>query len=260
LDDKKNFYKNCYMICRQFSLTRFSAFWEGDLELFKRVNVGLNSFLRKYRRGEKLQNNLNDKMMKTFGIKEKSNKALLKEISLPENVDGILLEPFGPHSGITNKKFYFDTDDRVRLYNTADTEIFSYYYDPKNKKDMKIIKKAKKARAAIKAGIQKKKMKKLLDKLKRSKAKTIKWIPPKKKKHKLPLKKPVYGASGLLDRLSTRYFKEHLRKGFYPQRGTHKRKTKHWVFKKKKAHYISTLSEIQKRKIAEIKRRQRLAA
>ena len=92
-------------------------------------------------------------MLMKFGVKERANKALLEEISLPENVDGILLEPFGPHSGITNKKFYFDSDDRVRLYNTSNTEKFSYYYDPKDKKDIKILKKAKKAKAAIKTKI-----------------------------------------------------------------------------------------------------------
>ena len=90
-----------------------------------------------------------------------------------------------------------------------------------------VLKTAKKVKASLKAKIQKKKMKILLAKLKQSKNKTIKWVPPKKKKHKLPLKKMVYGASGLLDRLSTRLFKEHLHNRLYPQRGTHKRKMKH---------------------------------
>jgi len=261
VDDKKNFYKNCYMICRQFSLTRFSAFFEGDFELFKRVNVGLHSFMRKYRRGEKLQNKLNHKMLMKFGVKERANKALLEEISLPENVDGILLEPFGPHSGITNKKFYFDSDDRVRLYNTSNTEKFSYYYDPKDKKDIKILKKAKKAKAAIKTKKAKLKLMKMIKKMKdkNKKKKFLKWIPPKKKKHKLPLKKMVYGASGILDRLSTRLFQEHLKSGLYPQRGHHKIHPKHWKFKKHKAHYLNTMKILKKRKIAEIMRKKKLA-
>ena len=247
VDDKKHFYKNCYMICRQFSLTHFSAFFEGDFELFKRVNVGLHSFMRKYRRGEKLQNSHNDKMLKKFGVKERANKALLAEISLPENVDGILLEPFGPHSGITNRKFYFDDDDRVRLYSTTNTEKFSYYYDPKDKKDIKILKKAKKAIKLAKTKKAKLKLLKLMKKVKKKKLKTIKWVPPKKKKHKLPLKKMVYGASGILDRLSTRLFKEHLKKGLYPQRGHHKIHKKHWKFTKHKAHYIATMKEVARR-------------
>jgi hypothetical protein len=260
VDDKKNFFKNCYMICRQFSLTKFSAFFEGDLELFKRVNVGLHSFMRKYRRGEKLQNKLNNKVLEKFGVKERANKALLAEISLPENVDGILMEPFGPHSGITDKKFYFDKEDRVRLYNTDNTEKFSYYYDPKDKKDIKILKKAKKAKAAIKTKLAKKKLMILMKKMKaKQKKKFIKWVPPKKKKHKLPLKKMVYGASGILDRLSTRLFQEHLKVGMYPQRGHHSVHPKHWHFRKHKAHYLSTMSKLAKRRAAEALRKKKLA-
>ena len=264
LDDKKNFYKNCYMICRQFSITRFSAFFEGDFEMLKRVNVGLKSFMRKYRRGEKLQNNINRNFLKKFGTKELGNKALLAEISIPENVDGVLLEPFGAHSGITNKKFYFSKDDRVRLFGTDNTEKFSMYYDPKNKKDILLMKKAKKAMANAKTKKQKLKVKLLMQKLKRQKS--TDWHPPKKKKHKLPLKKMVYGASGILDKLSTRMFKENLKNGLYPQRGHHRIDPIHLKFKKQKAHYLSTLKKLaklraeEKKKIAEAKAAAKLLA
>ena len=69
LNKPKDFYKMCYMMCRQFSLMRFSGLFEGDLELFKRVNVSLHSFLRKYRRGKKIQDKIDDQV--TFSYSRK---------------------------------------------------------------------------------------------------------------------------------------------------------------------------------------------
>ena len=248
LDDKKNFYKNCYMICRQFSLTRFSSFFEGDFEMLKRVNVGLHSFMRKLRRGEKLQDESNRKFLERFGVKERGNKALLAEIAIPENVDGVLLEPFGAHSGITDKRFYFSDEDRNRVFGTTNTEKFSIFYDPKDKKDIVLMKKAKKAMADAKTKKKKLKAKLLIQKLKDKRKKTLKFVPPKKMKFLVPLKKMVYGANGMVDRLSTRKFKENLFEGFYPQRGHHKIDKIHWKFEKQKAHYLSTLKTLAKLK------------
>jgi hypothetical protein len=235
INDEKNFFKNCYMICRQFSLTKFSSFFEGDLELFKRVNVSLHSFMRKYRRGEKIQEDLNKKELQMYGTKVKGHKELIRQISVPENVDGELLEPFGPHSGVTDKNFYFEEEDRLAHFGDKNTVKYSYGVDIQNPKEVKKIKDALKKEKAAELKRQKEKLKESMQRLKDAQ-KGI-YVAPKKPKFKLPLKGHVIGPSGLVDRLSNRYFKEHLHKGFYPLRGHHKFTNNHWKFKKHAVEY-----------------------
>ena len=259
VDDKKNFYKNCYMICRQFSLTKFSTFFEGDMEMLKRVNVGLNSFLRKYHRGENLQNKANDKALKKFGLKDSKSKEIINEISIPENVDGVLLEPFGPHSGITGKHFYMSNADRVRMYNLENTEQFNLAINKANAKDVKKLKNLKKKLAKAKRKKAKNKLLAQIAKLKKKKVVSTMFKAPKQKKLKFPFKKMRYGASGLVDRLSTRLFSEHLKVGMYPQRGVHKLTKRDWLFRKNKPLY-HTLKKKKKprRKVKRRSRRRRL--
>ena len=235
INDKKNFYKNCHMICRQFSLTKFSSFFEGDLELFKRVNVSLHSFLRKYRRGEKMQEKENQKILKMYGTKVKGSKELIRQISVPENVDGELLEPFGPHSGVTDKNFYFEEEDRVAHFGDKNTVKYSYGIDIQNEKEVKRVNAALKKEKQAELKRQKEKLQESIQRQKDAE-KGI-YVPPTKKKFKLPLKGHVIGPSGLVDRLSNRYFKEHLHKGFYPLRGHHKFTKNHWKFKKHAVEY-----------------------
>lgn len=235
LGDTKNFMKNCFMLCRQFSLTKFSNFFEGDLELFKRVNVSLHSFMRKFRRGEKIQAYKDAQMLKKFGVKGKANKELERQISVPENVDGELLEPFGPHSGVTDKHFYFSDDDRVAHFGDKNTVKYSYAIDVQNPKEVKKVKDALKKKKADELKAAKAKLQLNMQRL--ADAKKGIFVSPTKKKFKLPLKGHVVGPSGLVDRLSDRYFKEHLHKGFYPLRGHHKFDNDHWKFKKHPVQY-----------------------
>ena len=234
LNDKDNFYRSCFMLCRHFSLLKFSNVFEGDLELYKRVNVSLNSFLRKYRRGVKVQNEFNDKAMKRFGVKLNTPKEIISEITLPENVDGVLMEPFGPHSGITDKKYYFDKSERIRQYGHESTEQFDLVTDLNNKKEKKKMQKLIKQFNDAANEKEKAKLKKKLMEAKRDKSI---YVPPKKKKFKVPLKKPVLGASGIVDRLSTRMFHENLKSYHYPQRGPHKLLKSDWKFTKYKTKY-----------------------
>lgn len=235
VDDKDGFHKNCYMICRQFSLTRFSAIFEGDFELFKRVNVSLHSFMRKFRKGEKIQDNFNSKMLKKFGIKGNVYKEIIDQITVPENVDGELLEPFGPHSALTDKKYYFKKNDRVYLYGSESTAKYSYGVDVQNPAQVKKVKKILKKKEAERLKKEKEKLKQTLQNIKN--AENGIFVAPVKKKFKLPLKGNVVGESGLVDRLSTHRFKEQLHKGLYPLRGDHKFKNNHWRFKKHVVQY-----------------------
>jgi hypothetical protein len=235
VEDKDGFIKNCYMICRQFSLTRFSSIFEGDFELFKRVNVSLHSFLRKFRRGEKIQYEFNQKMLKEFGIEGEKYKEIINQITVPENVDGELLEPFGPHSGITNKKYYFGKEDRTVLYGNERTIQYSYGVDQQNPVEMKKVKELLKKKEMERIKHEKAKLQANLQKIKD--AENGVYVAPHKPKFKLPLKSYVVGASGLVDRLSKHRFKEHLHSGLYPMRGHHKFKNKHWRFEKHVVQY-----------------------
>ena len=235
LDKPKTFQKHCFMICRQFSLTKFSAFFEGDLELMKRVNVSLHSFLRKYRRGENIQAARDAKLLKLYGIKGKPYKELIDEITVPENVDGQILEPFGAHSGVTDRHYYLSTNDRIKHLKTKNTEKYSYMYDLHNPKHVKKLNMIKKKLKLKKIKLAKAKLKASMEKIKAMK--NGKFFPPKYKMAKFPLKKLRVGPGGLVDRLSNRYFKSDLKKGMYPQRGKHKFTKHHWKFKKHKPLY-----------------------
>lgn len=242
--DEKNFYKNCYMICRQFSLTKFSSFFEGDMELFKRVNVSLHSFIRKFRRGEDIQNAKNLDLLKKFGIKDESNSELLKQISVPENVDGELLEPFGPHSGVTDKHYYFATDDRVAHFGSENTIKYSTMVDLHDVKEVAKYKKLLKNREVQKIKDEKMKIQEKQQEI--LNAENGVFVPPVKTKFKTPLSKPIIGPSGLVDRLSTRHFHSDLHPGYYPLRGDHKFTREHWKFKKHPAKYIPLKDEEKK--------------
>lgn len=232
--DKKNFMKNCFMICRQFSLTKFSTFFEGDLEMMKQVNVALHSFMRKYRRGERLQVQHDDRLIAKFGVKGTPYEELERQVIVPDNIDGELLEPLGPHSMITNHKYYFSDKDRVHHLNHLNTELYTYGY---NTQDAKKVKQHKEIKKKMKLDLIKATSDKLKEKIAKLMNPNAKGAAPKVKVFKLPLKHYFKGKNGFVDRLSTRYFKEHLHSGMYPQRGHHKFPDSHWQFKKHKVMY-----------------------
>ena len=239
--DKKNFFKNCYMICRKFSLTRFSPFYEGDLELFRRVNVALHSFLRKFRRAEKLQSDADLKTLKKYGVKVGTETTLEHAITVPENVDGEMLEPFGAHLGVTDKQHYLEDHEMQLVYGTVNTEKYSLavdQHDPKAVKEYKVLKKQR----------EKENMLSLKEKLAEETARLDdiqkgKWVPPEKRKFKLPPDTHYVGLSGLIDRLSRRKYKDGLHRGHFPQRGKHKFIRDDWKFEKLKHEYGALINE-----------------
>lgn len=239
--DKKNFFKNCYMICRKFSLTRFSPFYEGDLELFRRVNVALHSFLRKFRRAEKLQSDADMKDLKKFGVKVGTEKTLEHAITVPENVDGEMLEPFGAHLGVTDKQHYLEDHEMQLVYGTVNTEKYSLavdQHDPKAVKEYKVLKKQreKENMLALKEKVAEETAR--LDDIQQGK-----WVPPEKRKFKLPPDTHYVGLSGLIDRLSRRKYKDGLHRGHYAQRGKHKFTRDDWKFEKLKHEYGALINE-----------------
>lgn len=214
LTDKKSFYKNCWMLCEQYQYYTFSSFFDGDPELLRRINVSLISFQRKLTRAKRWQDKLDKKAFKFAKFTRKEQAGMIgKELLLPENVDGTLIEPLNPSHMITDKKFYFKKDDRVRLINQKDANQWSVGYRSDQTKHFfklntqLVVKKQKKIFSKVKTN--------LLNQLKRIKGK---YVPPAPKKFKLPLKAPIRSISGDLDKLSTTRFSSHLHSGLYPQR------------------------------------------
>mgnify|MGYP001791342492 FL=1 len=117
LDDKKNFYKNCWMICELYRYDTFAPFFDGDVEMLRRVNVSLLSFLRKLDLAEVKEDKRETKAKRMLPLSEKEkNKKIMDEMMLPENVDGTLIEPLNPGHYITDGYFYAGKDDRLRLF------------------------------------------------------------------------------------------------------------------------------------------------
>lgn len=241
LGDKKNFFKNCFMICRKFSLTRFSPFYEGDLELFRRVNVALHSFLRKLARAKKDQSDADLESLKKFGVTTGTDKVFEHAITVPENVDGEMLEPFGAHLGLTDKNHYLEDKEMLMVYGDVDTNKYSLMVDQNDPEAVKEYKQLKKQKEQDELDALTEKLareQKMLDDMRAGK-----WVPPEKKEFKLPPDQPYVGMSGLIDRLSQRKFKEHLHEGHYPQRGKHKFTLEDWKFTKLKHHYGALIKE-----------------
>ena len=213
LDDKKNFYKNCWMMCQLYRYDSFSAFFDGDVEMLRRVNVSLFSFLRKVDRAEVIQEKLTKKTLDKFSLsKAEKTQQLIDEIMLPESVDKTLIEPFNPTHMMTDGKFYLDKMGRLRTFGLDNTDMrYVGYRSDEERKFHKLEFERKNKLAKVK-------FTKLQNKVRDDKLrKKGKWIPPIKKKLKFPFKKPILLPSGNIDRLSTLRFSEHMN-GMSPQR------------------------------------------
>ena len=219
LDNKKNFYKNCWMICELYKYYTFSPFFEGDIELFRRINVSLFSFMRKLMRAETVENAREKLIFKRFGIRTKDrNTALAKELLLPENIDGtliepLLLDPLNPNHLITNKHYYMSNSDMHRLLNKDMTSEYWVGYRSDQQKAFG------KANLTYLKAKHKKVVTKLKNQIRVMKLKKAgNWVQPAKKKLIFPLKKPVKTLAGNVDMLSTVKFMEHMGQHLYPQR------------------------------------------
>lgn len=90
----------CWFLCNQFSLTRFSSFWEGDLVLLERIFTTLQSFFRKL----DIERHEEAKFDK---VKHLSNGAPI--VTYTGNEDGLVKEPLievmGPQNLVTKENY-----------------------------------------------------------------------------------------------------------------------------------------------------------
>ncbi len=100
--ENENFMEHCWFICQQYKITNISPFFEGDLQLYKRIYLALYSFIRKVK------------------ISQDSSENDLTLDDTAENVDGLLIEPLNPSHTISNK-YYIDDKDRLVLLGVLNT-------------------------------------------------------------------------------------------------------------------------------------------
>lgn len=116
--DQGDFMGACWFLCNKFSLTKFSTFWEGDLNMVDRVLLAIKSFLRKFR----------------IEIEEEQRFDQFKQraggrpvLTTTGNVDGVIIEPMieklDPSHILTNNKFYLRARDRFEMFNRTNTTM-----------------------------------------------------------------------------------------------------------------------------------------
>ena len=91
---------HCWFLCEQYDLFGISSFFEGDLILYKRIHLGLYSFLRKLDR-----------------LNHESKKIDFDTIG---NINGLLVEPLNPSHTIS-KQYYLENKIRKKIMGVLDT-------------------------------------------------------------------------------------------------------------------------------------------
>lgn len=254
--EEEGFMESCWFLCRTYDPFGISSFFEGDMELYKRIYLALYSFLRKM------------EMMKMEESKMES-----KVVS--DNVDGLLIEPLNPSHSIS-KKYYVSDEIRKDLLGALNTnkqpsrdevkmahEIFKLYNDKLGLKEMeKLGERFKlldaKKRAKVKALVsQAKQLQKAVEKEEEQRKKDGK--PPK---FEASLPKPKEGevpkktASGLEDNFKDLGMVKNKETNYLPI-GLSERKLRLKSFKKVKLIQNRTSNEIrrleEKKKEAESK-------
>lgn len=146
--EEESFMENCWFLCKTYDPFDISSFFEGDMELYKRIYLALYSFIRKM------------EMMDREEAKIKSN-------IVSDNVDGLLIEPLNASHSIS-KKYYVSDEIRKDLLGSLNTnyepnrdevkmahEIFKLYNDKLGLKEMETLgEKFKKLDAIKKAKIK----------------------------------------------------------------------------------------------------------
>ena len=98
--NEEGWMEHCWFICDQYKIFGISKFFEGDILLFKRIHLGIYSFLRKLDRLKNMSKSIN---FDTIGT-----------------INGLLVEPLNPSHTIS-KKYYLENDIRKKILGVLDT-------------------------------------------------------------------------------------------------------------------------------------------
>lgn len=207
--DKGDFMNNCWFICNKFSITKFSNFWEGDLEMLDRIVLAIKSFLRKL----KIEFD-EDKLFEDYKQKAGGRPVL----TTTGNVDGLILEPMSellnPSHILTDQKFYLRAEDRFQMFNRTNTtrlvagDVASNVDDFLKSIGLPTLEQTR---------IQKKQQEELQKQL--EKAQKTRNMTPEEKRAMQNQANPDYSqVNGLMNKLNIFLPKEYLSPGMYPER------------------------------------------
>lgn len=90
--------KHCWFLCKSFKWNKVAPFYDGDLNLYKRIFFTIYSFLRKF---QIYQDN-------------KSKKLKMEKFTPLNTFDGLLVEPMNP-SMLVTKKYLLDKKTRFEI-------------------------------------------------------------------------------------------------------------------------------------------------
>ena len=117
--EKPEFMDKCWFVCKNYSFFGVDWFYNGDVQLVKRVYLAIYSFLHKFRDSEILYK------------KQGGTPGYLSQ----DNVDGMLVEPLNPGHGITDK-YYLDKRTRKGLLGKLDLRYVPPKLTKKKKKKL----------------------------------------------------------------------------------------------------------------------------
>lgn len=207
--DKGDFMNQCWFICNKFSITKFSNFWEGDLEMLDRIMLAIKSFLRKL----KIEFD-EDKLFDDFKQKA-GGKPILTTTG---NVDGVILEPMSeilnPSHILTDQKFYLRAEDRFQMFNRTNTTRIA---PASVSKDIDDFLKSIGMPTLEQTRIQKKQQEEMKKQLEF--AQKARNMTPEELRAMRNQANPDYSqVNGLMNKLNMYLPKEHLSPGMYPER------------------------------------------
>ena len=102
LQNGDQFMKSCWFICQSYKPMEISSFYDGDVAMLKQAYLAVYSAFRKMEEARNTEKEINE------------NPENEQDDS---NVDGMLVEPAGPHLTVSNQ-YFMDEDSREKYLGT----------------------------------------------------------------------------------------------------------------------------------------------
>lgn len=103
LDLEDGFMENCWFICKNMNSLKISPFFDGDIELLKRVYLLIFSFMRKFQ----------------ISQDDYKKEAVTSQLDNQTSINGLIVEPILP-SAMMSKRYYLDESFRRNIFGNDD--------------------------------------------------------------------------------------------------------------------------------------------